>query len=135
MRNVAVLIVDDNATNRKILQEVVTRWGMRAVAVEGALAAIAAMKDERRAGRGFPLVLLDAQMPGVDGFALAETIKQDPELAGATIMMLSSNDQHDDAKRCRELGIADYLIKPINQVELRHAVLKALGPKTPPRQT
>jgi CheY-like chemotaxis protein len=66
-------------------------------------------------------------MPDVDGFALAKAINQDPSLAGAAIMMLSSSDQHADARRCRKLGISAYLVKPINQVELRDAILKVLG--------
>jgi CheY-like chemotaxis protein len=127
LRGIAVLIVDDNATNRRILEEVATRWGMRPAVAESASAALQLMKLERNAGTGFPLVLLDAQMPQVDGFALAQAIQRDAALAGAAIMMLSSSDLHEDAKRCRELGIATYLVKPINQIELRHAILKTLG--------
>src|SRR5207244_10119630 len=93
---------------------------------EGAHTAIQAMRIEARGG-GFSLILLDAQMPGADGFDLARSIQSDPALAGAAIMMLSSSDLHSDAQRCRELGIATYLVKPINQIELRHAVLKILG--------
>src|SRR5205823_5479612 len=78
-------------------------------------------------GGRFPLILLDAQMPGVDGFSLAREIKQDPSLAGGAIMMLSSSDLNEDSRRCREMGIAAYLVKPINQIELRQAVLKTLG--------
>jgi signal transduction histidine kinase/CheY-like chemotaxis protein len=127
LRGIGVLIVDDNATNRRILEEVVTRWGMRPAVAEDAIAALQLMKLRRDAGTGFPLVLLDAQMPEVDGFALAQTIQQDVTLAGAAIMMLSSSDLQGDAKRCRELGIATYLVKPINQIELRQAILKVLG--------
>ena len=127
LRGIPVLIVDDNATNRRILEEVATKWGMRPVVAESASGALQLMKLQRNAGKGFPLVLVDAQMPQVDGFALAQAIQQDAALAGAAIMMLSSSDLHEDAKRCRELGIAIYLVKPINQVELRHAILKTLG--------
>ena len=124
---IRVLIVDDNRTNRRILEEVVRRWGMIPSVADGAATALEAMQQERTGGPGFPLILLDAQMPGADGFDLARTILRDPALAGAAIMMLSSSDLHLDAQRCRELGIATYLIKPINQIELRHAVLKILG--------
>ena len=127
LRGVGVLIVDDNATNRKILAEVVTKWGMRPAVAENASDALTLMKLERTGGKGFPLVLLDAQMPEVDGFALAKTIQQEADLAGAAIMMLSSSDLHEDSKRCRELGIATYLVKPINQIELLDAILKTLG--------
>jgi two-component system sensor histidine kinase/response regulator len=124
---IRLLIVDDNATNRRILQEVVSRWGMQPAVAGGGAAAIQMIKQERNRGKGFPLILLDANMPEVDGFALARMIRQDPTLAGVAIMMLSSSGLHDDAKRCRELGISTYLIKPINQIELRQAILKTLG--------
>ena len=75
----------------------------------------------------FGLVLLDAVMPGLDGFALAERIKQHPGLAEATIMMLTASGQRGDAVRCRELGIASYLTKPIKQSELLDAILTVLG--------
>jgi len=86
-----------------------------------------ALERAASAGTPFPLVLLDAQMPGMDGFALAERIKQNPKLAGATIMMLTSAGQRGDGARCRELGIAVYLIKPIRQSEMLEAILSALG--------
>jgi signal transduction histidine kinase/DNA-binding response OmpR family regulator len=127
LHGIPVLIVDDNATNRRILQEIASRWGMRPVVADGAAAALEAMRHERTVARGFPLVLLDAQMPDVDGFELANAIKHDADLAGAAIMMLSSSNLRADTKRCRELGISIYLIKPINQVELRYAILKMLG--------
>ena len=88
---------------------------------------VAAMKRALHAGDSFPLVLLDACMPDVDGFAVAEQIKDDPELAGATIMMLSSRDRSGDHSRCKDLGVACYLRKPITQSELLDAILIALG--------
>jgi signal transduction histidine kinase/CheY-like chemotaxis protein len=127
LRGVRVLIVDDNRTNRQILKEVVSKWGMIPTLANGAQPAIDAILNERNGGGEFALILLDAQMPGQDGFDLARTILNHPELAGAAIMMLSSSDLHVDAQRCRELGIGAYLVKPINQIELRHAVLKTLG--------
>jgi signal transduction histidine kinase/CheY-like chemotaxis protein len=126
LRGVGVLIVDDNATNGKILAEVVTEWGMRPAVAGNASDAVTLMKLERTAGKVFPLVLLDAQMPEVDGFALAKAIQRDGGLAGAAIMMLNSSDLHEDAKRCREVGIATYLVKPINQIELLDAILKTV---------
>jgi signal transduction histidine kinase/DNA-binding response OmpR family regulator len=132
LEGITVLIVDDNATNRKILKEVFTRWGMRPALAEGPKSALLAMQEEARRGREFPLILLDAQMPEMDGFTLAAAIHADPTFAGATIMMLSSNDNHEDARRCRESGIEHYLVKPIDQVELKGAVLKALGASPEP---
>ena len=77
-------------------------------------------------GKPFPLVLLDAMMPGMDGFLLAEKIKNDPDLAGSVIMMLSSAGQPGDAARCRALGVANYLTKPVTQSDLLKALTKAL---------
>jgi two-component system, sensor histidine kinase and response regulator len=121
-----VLVVDDNATNRRILEEVLTNWHLKPVVVEGSEQALLTLKQARASGRSFPLVLLDAQMPTMDGFTLAEKIKGDADLAGATIMMLSSAGQYGDAARCRELGIAAYLTKPVKQSELLHAILNVL---------
>ncbi|MCI0485999.1 MAG: PAS domain S-box protein [Blastocatellia bacterium] len=121
-----VLVVDDNRTNRRILEEVLAHWQMKPVAVEGGALALRAMEQARSVGEAFPLVLLDAQMPEMDGFSLAEKIKGDPCLAGARVMMLSSSGQPGDAARCRELGIAAYLTKPVKQSELLNAILNLL---------
>jgi PAS domain S-box-containing protein len=127
LEGLPVLAADDNETNRGILAEMLANWGMRPTAVGGGRAALAEMKRAAEAGNPFPLVLLDAVMPDLDGFAVAQEIKRDPALAGATIMMLSSDDAAGELARCRELGIAAYLRKPIKQSELLNAVLAALG--------
>jgi two-component system, sensor histidine kinase and response regulator len=124
-----VLVVDDNATNRRILRRTLSSWKVVPTLAESAEAALAALHRARDSGHPFALVLSDAHMPGVDGFALAERIKQDPNLAGATIMMLTSGGQRGDAARCRELGVAAYLTKPIRQTELKEAVCGALASK------
>src|SRR6202171_306771 len=98
-----VLVVDDNATNRRILDEVLTTWGMRPTMVDGGAAALRAMELAHQSGQPFPLVLLDYQMPDMDGFEVAGRIAQRSDLAGATVMMLSSIGQRGDALRCREL--------------------------------
>src|SRR5262249_26159025 len=90
---VPVLAVDDNETNRGILAEMLANWRMRPTAVGGGRAALAEMKRAAAAGHPFPLVLLDAVMPDLDGLAVAEEIKHDPALAGATVMMLTSADR------------------------------------------
>jgi CheY-like chemotaxis protein len=110
---------------------------MKPTAADGGRAALKAMRQASDAGNFFPLVLLDAQMPGLDGFTLAERIKQNPKLAGAVIMMLTSADQPGDAARCRALGIVAYLIKPVRQSEMRRAILTALAtqPKNEVRAT
>jgi two-component system sensor histidine kinase/response regulator len=122
-----VLVVDDNATNRRILDEMLSNWGMRPALADGGASALQRLKRAAARGEPFPLVLLDAHMPEMDGFALAERITRDPELASVTIMMLSSADLASDVGRCRALGVAVYLSKPIQQAELLDAILRALG--------
>ena len=136
LQGMPVLAVDDNPTNRRILEEMLSHWQMRPAVAEGGWTALAALEHARDAGKPFPLVLVDAQMPDMDGFALAERIRQNPGLATATIMMLTSAGRPGDAARCRALGIAAYLIKPIRQSELLDAILIALGrPSAPPLVT
>lgn len=127
LRGLEVLVVDDNATNRRILEEVLKHWGMKPTLAEGGRSALAILKRARDAGTPFRLVLTDAQMPEMDGFALIAAIKGDAELAEATIMMLTSIGQRGDAARCRELGVAAYLVKPIRQSELFKAIVQILG--------
>jgi len=130
-----VLIVDDNAVNRRILLEQVARWGMIPTAVGSGAAALEALARATGGGRPFQLVLLDANMPGQDGFWVAEQIGTRPELAGATIMMLTSSGQYGDSARCRELQIAAYLTKPINADELLDAISHVLQPAGSPAPT
>jgi CheY-like chemotaxis protein len=122
-----VLVVDDNSTNRLILQELVSHWGMRPTSVDGGAAATAAMRQAAIDGDPFALVLLDAMMPDVDGFSVADEIKSDAGLAAAIVMMLSSSDRSDDVSRCRELGVARYLHKPLTRSELFDAISEVLG--------
>ncbi|HTX14553.1 MAG TPA: response regulator [Candidatus Baltobacteraceae bacterium] len=127
LRDLHALIVDDNFTNRKVLSGMLTRWGMKPTAVEGGRAALQALQIARDAGNPFPLILLDGQMPEMDGFALAEHIRKDSGTVKATIMMLTSAGHLGDAARCRELGISAYLVKPIRQAELLHAIRGVLN--------
>jgi CheY-like chemotaxis protein/HPt (histidine-containing phosphotransfer) domain-containing protein len=126
-----VLVIDDNATNRRILDDILTTWGMRPTVVDGGAAGLQAMELAHQNGRPFPLVLLDYQMPDMDGFEVAEQIALRPHLAGATIMLLSSVGQRGDALRCRELGVAAYLSKPVRQSVLLDAILAALARPVP----
>jgi signal transduction histidine kinase/CheY-like chemotaxis protein len=132
LRDVHVLIVDDNFTNRRVLLGMLLRWGMRPTAVEGGRAALQALEIAKSTGHPFPLMLLDGQMPDMDGFALAEQIRKDPGLIAVTVMMLTSAGHLGDAARCRELGISAYLVKPIRPTELLDAICKVLNrvPKT-----
>lgn len=134
LRNLPVLVVDDNFTNRRVLQGMLSRWGIRPTAVEGGRSALQALEIAKSTGRPFPLILLDGQMPEMDGFTLAEHIQKDPELVGATIMMLTSTGHLGDAVRCRELGISAYLVKPIRQGELLDAICQVLQ-KAPQKET
>jgi CheY-like chemotaxis protein len=131
VRDLPVLIVDDNSTNCRILYEVLSYGGMRPTTAESGQAALAALTQARDLGTPFPLVLLDATMPEMDGFTLAAHIKHDPTLASAIIMMRTSRSQRHDAARCQALGIGAYLTKPITPVELWQAIGRVLHPATP----
>jgi PAS domain S-box-containing protein len=127
LRGVKVLVVDDNRTNRRILEGMLRRWEMKSTPVESGEEALAQLSAAREAQEPFRLILTDMHMPGMDGFALIERIRQKPELATATIMMLTSAGHRGDAARCQELGVAAYLLKPIRQSELREAIARVLG--------
>jgi two-component system, sensor histidine kinase and response regulator len=127
IEDLPVLVVDDNETNRVVLDEMLKHWRMQPTLADGGEAAMSAMRWARDAGRSFPLVLLDAHMPGMDGFAVAEQIQSDPNLSGATIMMLTSDRQLGDSERCQALGIKIFLVKPIGRSELLEAILAAMG--------
>jgi PAS domain S-box-containing protein len=127
LRDMRVLIVDDNATNRQILQKMLENWQMKPTAVDSAANATIALAEAKGMGNSYSLILLDAQMPETDGFALAASIKRNPDWSGASIMMHSSSGQRGDAARCRELGVSAYLTKPIRQGEMLDAILTALG--------
>jgi PAS domain S-box-containing protein len=133
LHGLEVLVVDDNATNRRILDGILTGWGMRPTLVDGGLAAIGALDRAQATGKPFPLALIDFQMPDLDGFGLAERIRQRPELATTMIMMLSPVGHRGDAVRFRELGVASYLTKPVRQSVLLDAILAVLeGTDRPP---
>jgi len=129
LRGVRVLVVDDNRTNRRILDGMLNRWEMKVTDVEGGEEALAQLCAAQNSGDPYRLVLTDMHMPHMDGFALVERIRRMPELSAATIMMLTSAGHRGDAARCQELGVSAYLLKPIRQSELREAVARVLGAK------
>ena len=138
LRGTPVLIVDDNQTNLRILQALVSNLGMHPTVAGSGRAALAAVEAARGYGRPFPLLLLDVNMPDMDGFQVAEEIRRRPEYAEATIMLLSSNNAPGDVARSRRVGAVAHLIKPVKQSELRGTILRALGsasPKLQPRPT
>ena len=129
LRGVKVLVVDDNRTNRRILEAMLKRWEMKVTSVEGGEVALKQLSLAREAGDPYGLILTDTHMPEMDGFRLVERIRESPELATATIMMLTSAGHKDDTARCQKLGVAAYLLKPIRQSELREAIGRLMGAK------
>ncbi|MCC2670578.1 MAG: sensor hybrid histidine kinase, partial [Armatimonadetes bacterium] len=134
LRDLPVLIVDDNATNRRVLQDMLLRYGARPTLAADAHEAIQLLDAAAGRGEAFSLLLLDAMMPEMDGFTLAERVQACPALDGATLMMLSSSDHHEDVVRCRSLGIALYLTKPITHHDLARALTQELGGSTSDRE-
>ena len=129
LRGLPVLAVDDNATNRRLLEAVLGSWGVAATIVPDGHSALAALERARAAGTAYRVVLLDARMPELDGFAVAERIRRDPTVADVTVMLLTSDVLSGDIARCRELGIARHLVKPIMPSDLLVALLRSLGQK------
>jgi PAS domain S-box-containing protein len=129
LAGVRVLVIDDNRTNRRILEGLLRSWGMEPTVVCGAEEALAVLGESREPGHSFQLIVTDMHMPKMDGFGLVEKIKQRGGPATATIMMLTSAGHRGDAARCQELGIAAYLLKPVRKVELREAIARLLGAK------
>jgi two-component system sensor histidine kinase/response regulator len=127
LENVRVLVVDDNATNRQILERTLSYWRMRPTSVSSAAAAFSQLREAQAAGVPFSLMLSDCHMPEVDGFMLVEQVQRSPDLAGLVTIMLTSGGQRGDGVRCKELGIAAYLIKPVLQADLLQALLKVLS--------
>ena len=134
LRTVPVLVVDDNATNRRVLEQTLLNWGMRPTTADSAAAALDALREAWRAGGSFPLAVIDVNMPEVDGFTLVHQIRAEPALAALAILMLTSADRRGDGARCSELGVCAYLTKPIRQSELLKALTAALETLPGPRR-
>jgi len=126
-----VLIVDDNKTNRFILQEMLTGWKMQVTAACGGDEALERMKQEAADGQGFELLILDGCMPGKDGLATAAAVRQMPELKDTPIVMLTSSGRHGEAHRRRELGVLRHLTKPVRQSDLLAAIMAAVSGEQP----
>jgi CheY-like chemotaxis protein/HPt (histidine-containing phosphotransfer) domain-containing protein len=127
LRDLRVLVVDDNAANRTILQELLVNWQLHATAVESASAALAAMNEAASQDRPFHLVLTDALMPDVDGFALARRIAGDARFSGAKVIMLTSSGAGSGRQRAADRTIVAQLTKPVKQSDLLDAILTAFG--------
>ncbi len=126
LAGIPVLVVDDNFTNRRILTEMFWMWQMKPTEAASAQEALAHLRRASERGNPFALIVTDVHMPEMDGFDLAERIKDTPSLAGVVILMLTSGENRGDIQRCRQMGIAAHLMKPVRRVELRAAISKAM---------
>jgi CheY-like chemotaxis protein len=129
LRGVKVLIVDDNCTNRRILELTLKKWGMAPHSVAGGTEAIEELLTAIAESRQYGMIISDVLMPGMDGFSFVERVREEPRLSAAKIMMLTSAGQRGDAARCEELGISAYATKPVRQSELQQVISRLLGEK------
>lgn len=129
LQGLRVLIVDDNSTNRRILAEMLSSWGMAPVLAGSAPEALEELRFQATAGKPYSLVVTDVNMPGQSGFDLVHAVRKEEALCRGIIVMLTSSDRSDDVQECADLGVDTYLIKPIKQSELFNAILQALGAK------
>jgi signal transduction histidine kinase/CheY-like chemotaxis protein len=124
LRNMPVLVVDDNVTSLRVLEELLRNWGAQPVAARDGQTALSIMQLNKANGTPFPLVLLDADMPGLSGFEVSERMKAESGLAGRVIIMFSSAGDLADAARCRSFGIDASVTKPLYQGEIKAAILR-----------
>ena len=127
LKGMRVLIVDDNATNRRILAEMLSNWGMLPRTAASGKSALSIMKRAADANKPFKLALLDSNMPSIDGFTVAQKIKKTPQLAQTILIMLTSAGQRGDVATCRKIGVAAYLTKPVKQSDLFDAIAQAIA--------
>jgi PAS domain S-box-containing protein len=127
LEGVPALVVDDNATNRRIVGEMLKGWALVPKEVNGGVAAITEMQRAAKAGIPYRLVLLDCMMPGMDGFSVAELITGNPVFKSPTIIMISSAAGLGDAARCKAAGITHHMIKPVIKSELFDVIVDAFG--------
>jgi two-component system, sensor histidine kinase and response regulator len=126
LSNLRVLVVDDNATNLRILDGILRSWGMRATLATSGSEALKILSGADRSADAFALILTDARMPLMDGFELVGRIRQLPSLKAATVLMLSSVHSAEDSARSKELGLSSYLIKPVRRSALLSAITESL---------
>ncbi len=126
LKDMRVLVVDDNLTNRRLLEEILTYWGMLPLLADGGAQALRELEDAERQSRPFALALIDYMMPGMDGFDLAKAMRANPEFASTPTIMLTSAGGGGDLERCRQVGISGYLLKPIKQSDLLDTIVNVL---------
>jgi len=127
LQNLKVLVIDDNEANRRILYEMLSQWGISVTTAATGAEGLQILKDNISEQERFDLVLLDLQMPGMDGFSVFNEIKQNPDFSKIVTMMLSSANIHQTTQQCKELGLAAYLTKPLKQSELYDVIIKVVG--------
>jgi len=127
LAGIRVVVVDDNLTNRRILADTLSGWGMLPAPAASGPEALAHLRRGVQGGQPFSLVLTDVHMPEMDGFELVKRIQDCPGLPKAVILMLTSGDRGDDIGRCRKLGISAYLTKPVRRAALRTAIITAMA--------
>jgi CheY-like chemotaxis protein len=128
LNGVRALIVDDNATNRRVLQDMVRGWGCLATSASGVEEAMTLLRQMAEVSDRFDVVLLDLNMPDLDGYDLARMVRADPRLADIPMIMLTSSAQRGEAERTEQAGIVAYLTKPVRSALLRNAMNVALAP-------
>jgi two-component system sensor histidine kinase/response regulator len=131
LRGVKVLIVDDNATNREILRHQLTAWGMINDSASNAYHALEMLQAAAQGGEPYQLVILDMNMPGMDGIELARAIKADAAIAAARLIMLTSMGGYGSAQAAREAGIMAYLTKPVRQSHLLSCLVALMRDMVP----
>jgi two-component system sensor histidine kinase/response regulator len=127
LRDLPVLVVDDNATNRHIIAEWLRSWQMEPLGVGGGMAALDALWHSVASGRPYPIMLLDAWMPEQDGFAVVSMVRERPQLAGTRIIMLTSSARSNDPAKVNDLGIDAYLVKPVRREELLDTIYRVMS--------
>jgi CheY-like chemotaxis protein/HPt (histidine-containing phosphotransfer) domain-containing protein len=125
-----VLIVDDNPTNRRVMLKALRAWGLEPHEAADGGAALTALREAAEAGQAFQLVLLDDLLPDMDGLSVAGAIRADRGLSGTRIILLTSLGVRGDAARCRQLGLAGYLSKPLKQSQLLDAIMLVMGARS-----
>ena len=142
LKGLPVLVVDDNGTNRRIIDKMLSSRGLETTLADSGPAALEALKQAAENGNPFPLVVLSIHMAGMDGFALTQRIRANPRISGTNIALLTTCFQRGEADRCRDLGVSAYLVKPVGELELLEAIGRMsqtasrmeAGPDQTPRQ-